>query len=76
MVNRLECCQTWVSDKSLVRLAQALQIDAFQLLMPPESMAVSKDYLRGERVLKLREAVQREIQSLFADFMQGDMQPS
>jgi len=34
MVNDIEGCRTWVSDKTLVKLCSALQIDSYRLLMP------------------------------------------
>jgi len=33
-VNSIECHRTWVSDKTLESLADALKIEAFQLLIP------------------------------------------
>jgi len=33
-VNSIECHRTWVSDKTLESLAEALKIDAFLLLLP------------------------------------------
>jgi transcriptional regulator with XRE-family HTH domain len=35
MVNDIEGCRTWVSDKTLVKLAAALQIETYRLFMPP-----------------------------------------
>ena len=39
MVNSIECCRTWVSDKTLETLADALKIDTFHLLLPIEDTA-------------------------------------
>jgi transcriptional regulator with XRE-family HTH domain len=36
-VNSIECQRTWVSDKTLESLAEALKIDTFQLLLPIET---------------------------------------
>jgi transcriptional regulator with XRE-family HTH domain len=33
-VNDIEGCRMWVSDKTIVKLAQALQVEAYQLLLP------------------------------------------
>lgn len=33
-VNSIECHRTWVSEKTLESLAEALKIDTFQLLLP------------------------------------------
>jgi len=35
-VNSIECLRTWVSDKTLESLADALKIESFQLLLPTE----------------------------------------
>ena len=35
-VNSIECHRTWVSDKTLESLADALKIDTFHLLLPIE----------------------------------------
>jgi transcriptional regulator with XRE-family HTH domain len=39
-VNSIECHRTWVSDKTLENLADALKIDSFQLLLPVEDTAL------------------------------------
>jgi transcriptional regulator with XRE-family HTH domain len=36
-VNSIECQRTWVSDKTLENLAEALKIETFQLLLPLET---------------------------------------
>jgi len=33
----IEYCKTWVSDKTLSQIAQALNMEAYELLLPPES---------------------------------------
>ena len=37
-VNSIECHRTWVSDKTLETLADALKIESFQLLLPVEDV--------------------------------------
>ena len=34
MVNDIEGCRTWISDKTLVKLASALQIETYRLFIP------------------------------------------
>ena len=34
MMSDIEGCRTWISDKTLVNLCSALQIDCYRLLMP------------------------------------------
>ena len=33
-INDIEGCRMWVSDKTIIKLAQALQIDVYQLFSP------------------------------------------
>ena len=33
-INTIEGCRMWISDKSITRLAKALEVDVFQLFMP------------------------------------------
>ncbi|MDR1030826.1 MAG: helix-turn-helix transcriptional regulator [Treponema sp.] len=33
-VNDIEGCRMWVSDKTIVKLAKALQVEAYQLFLP------------------------------------------
>jgi transcriptional regulator with XRE-family HTH domain len=45
-VNSIECHRTWVSDKTLENLADALKIETFQLLLPvknTDKKAISPD---------------------------------
>jgi len=51
-INSIECHRTWVSDKTLERLADALKIDAFHLLLPIED-ASPKALTPNEAVKRL-----------------------
>ena len=51
-VNSIECHRTWVSDKTLESLADALKIDSFQLLLPSENTLL-KSIDSDEAVKKL-----------------------
>ena len=35
MVNDIEGCRTWISDKTLVNLAAALKVETYRLFQPP-----------------------------------------
>lgn len=39
----IERCRTWVSDKTLTNLARALNMEAYQLLLPPEPAAAGSN---------------------------------
>jgi transcriptional regulator with XRE-family HTH domain len=34
MINDIEGCRSWISDKTLIKLATALQIETYRLFMP------------------------------------------
>jgi len=51
-VNSIECHRTWVSDKTLESLADALKIESFQLLLPIEDIS-PKTINSNEAVKKL-----------------------
>jgi DNA-binding XRE family transcriptional regulator len=57
-VNSIECHRTWVSDKTLESLADALKINSFQLLLPIESIspkAINADEA-VKRLVKMKRA--------------------
>ena len=51
-INSIECNRTWVSDKTLESLADALKIDTYQLLLPVVEI-VPKAINHSEAVKKL-----------------------
>jgi transcriptional regulator with XRE-family HTH domain len=54
-VNSIECHRTWVSDKTLENLADALKIETFQLLLPMET-AHLPDLNPAEALRKINKA--------------------
>ncbi|MDR1904251.1 MAG: helix-turn-helix domain-containing protein [Treponema sp.] len=54
-VNSIECHRTWVSDKTLESLAEALKIETFQLLLPMKT-ASPPDISPSEALRKLNKA--------------------
>jgi len=43
LVRDMECCRTWVSDKTLINIAEALKTDTYRLLMP-ENIQEDENY--------------------------------
>ena len=35
-INDIEGCRTWVSDKTIVKIARALEVEVFQLVYPSD----------------------------------------
>jgi transcriptional regulator with XRE-family HTH domain len=53
-VNSIECQRTWVSDRTLESLAEALKIETFQLLLPVKNAI--PDISSNEALRKLNKA--------------------
>ena len=56
-INTIEGCRTWVSDKTLSQLAQALKIEVFQLFVPYNANKVEKDISTSSILLELRQKI-------------------
>ena len=56
MVKDIEGCRTWISDKTLIKLAFALQTDIYQLFI---SSAIHEDEIYKKIVLDLSTILQK-----------------
>jgi transcriptional regulator with XRE-family HTH domain len=62
MINTIEGHQTWVSDKTLIALSDALGIEVFQLFTPAaEGQKKSRRSLPSHWLLKLRQDMKKDI---------------
>jgi len=66
-VNSIECHRTWVSDKTLESLADALNIASYQLLFPTEG-TTPKPVDSNETIEKLVK-IKRALDGLFEDIV-------
>jgi len=66
-INSIECHRTWVSDKTLESLADALKIDSYQLLLPIED-TIPKSINSNESVKKLVD-IRKTFDDLFDDIV-------
>jgi ABC-type transport system involved in cytochrome bd biosynthesis fused ATPase/permease subunit len=70
MVNCIEGCRTWVSDKTLVKLAQVLRVEVFQLLVPAAGDGTNnKALLAAELLSNLRQNIKDDIDAQFDRFI-------
>jgi transcriptional regulator with XRE-family HTH domain len=37
-INDIECCRSWVSDRTISKIAEALGVEVFQLFVPDKNM--------------------------------------
>jgi transcriptional regulator with XRE-family HTH domain len=71
-INDIEGCRMWVSDKTIVKLAQALEVEAYQLLLPnieekiPEETAVPSP---AETLLTLQHNIKKQIDRQFDEVL-------
>jgi len=66
MVKRIEGRRTWVSDAMLEKLARALGVSAFQLLIPADESALHYDTALISALLRnLRQNIHDDIDSRF-----------
>ena len=69
-INDIEGCRTWVSDKSLIKIADSLRTTPAELLLPnqiikaPEAAADSIKIMRIQS--ELTAAISAQIQEIFA----------
>jgi transcriptional regulator with XRE-family HTH domain len=57
MVNDIEGCRTWVSDKTILKLAAALHVEVYQLLIPVANSDVERSGIHKEVLLQLKRTI-------------------
>jgi len=68
-VNDIEGCRMWVSDKTITKLAQVLNIEVYQLLIPAALIesATLKEGSPNQLLFDLEDRVIRNIRQQFRD---------
>jgi len=68
MMTDIEGCRTWVSDKTLIKLANALKIDVFRLLLPvglSKEEIISTLYIDiAQDILKAKEDINTDLENI------------
>jgi transcriptional regulator with XRE-family HTH domain len=72
-VNSIECQRTWVSDKTLENLADALKIEPFQLLLPMKNDVSSK--ISSREALRKLNKVKRSFDDSFNEILNSVKEP-
>jgi transcriptional regulator with XRE-family HTH domain len=61
-INDVECCRSWVSDKTMAKIAEALNVEIFQLFLPVLGPGEQDaGYSLSQLVLGLRQDLKNEI---------------
>ena len=67
-ISDIEGCRTWVSDKTLLRLAEVLKVDISQLLAPP--LGIEKtDSFTTQQVNLLRQLMKEDVDKRLDQFL-------
>jgi len=65
-INDIEGCRSWVSDKTLVKIAHALKVEIYQLIYPKtEAEKLFPVRLPAEILLELRSNIEKDIACRF-----------
>jgi DNA-binding XRE family transcriptional regulator len=83
-INDIEGCRMWVSDKCMAKLARALQVEVYQLLLPVaregaggggatggKGVIIEEKLTKTEALLALQERVRRSVDREFEGFIGG-----
>jgi transcriptional regulator with XRE-family HTH domain len=68
----IERCRTWVSDKTLTNIARALNMEAYQLLLPlePATAGVNREKNMTEHIAALIHAKKLELRKITDESME------
>lgn len=80
-INDIEGCRTWVSDKSLIKIAEVLSVTPAELLLSRMEAPIDDKEREGQLKLiriksEVQTAVRREIDSVFVKYGIGEEFPS
>jgi len=69
-INDIEGCRNWVSDKTLVKIARALNVEAYQLIYPKsEAEKLFPVRLSSDILSELRSNLEKDIAQRFNEIM-------
>jgi transcriptional regulator with XRE-family HTH domain len=69
-INDIEGCRTWVSDKTIVKIAHALNTEVYQLLLPnTEAEKMFPVKVREDILIDLKNIIIEDISKRFADII-------
>jgi transcriptional regulator with XRE-family HTH domain len=76
-INDIEGGRRWVSDKSITKLATALKVECFQLLIPNFLGQNRREITSTQNLMKLKEKMHKGVDSLidaqFTDFLKAGL---
>lgn len=78
-IANIECGQTWISDKTLEKIASALRIDEYLLFIPEETQATNLETIEKRQELieylnKRQNEIGNYVKSFFSDTIEYILQ--
>lgn len=71
-INDIEGCRTWVSDKSLIKIAESLFTTPAELLLPAQTAERSGAVVSAVEIMKIKSeltaAINAQIQEIFSAY--------
>ena len=67
-ISDIEGCRTWVSDKTLFKLAETLKVDISQLLALPVDKEKKSDLFNKQQVKLLKQLIKEDIDKRLEQF--------
>ena len=71
-INDIEGCRTWVSDKSLIKIAEILHTSPAELLLPKQNMEAPQQNLDYTDIMRIESelsaAINMQIEEVFAPY--------
>jgi len=77
MIHDIEGCRTWVSEKTLQSLSQALEVEIYELLCPPPKKIagnIIKDVFIPHLIERLHKTMKSDIDRRLNDFFEKIME--
>ena len=67
-IANIECGQTWISDKTLEKIATALHVDAYLLFIPEKDSTDSDVIRKRQKMIEFLKARENELNTYVSDF--------
>ena len=70
-INDIEGCRTWVSDKSIIKIAEALHSSPAELLMPSDDTSNSEKINLLRLKKELQESMNKQIEEIILKYLEA-----
>lgn len=68
-INDIECYRSWLSDKTISKLAEALGIEVFQLFVSGEGVGLGDEETAATALMRLRQDIKTDLASYIETYV-------